>query len=370
MENTEYLDFDDAVQFLKTTPSTLYKWLQGGKIPGHKLGRQWRFLKDELEIHISGTGSRINVQKDFLNLRRILSTRSTHKESDVNTNPGSIVEALIWDAFDHNARTLHIYPSKGRYEVSYRSNSEMAVLTTLQEDSFQELDQALTKISNSMDEGVSRRIYLHRNDEDVLQVRYQKLETVAGPRLTLRLWQPEKDVLPLEKITPDPNVIRVFKTWLTKQSGLILVTGISGSGKTTTIYSLINEYKNKGKLVFTVEESAEMVIEGVNQVEIKGSKYGDFEETFERVYLSDPDVICLGLGSYQGLEDQIYNAAYKAASTGHIVILQMDQPSGVAALNTFKKYVNRPVDHLIVGCVSQRLVEEDGKISPIYDFIG
>ena len=57
MDNKNYLDFDEAVQLLKTTPSTLYKWLQAGKIPGHKLGRQWRFLKDELEIHVSGKGS-------------------------------------------------------------------------------------------------------------------------------------------------------------------------------------------------------------------------------------------------------------------------------------------------------------------------
>ena len=66
MDNNEYLDFDQAVCFLKTTPSTLYKWLQAGKIPGHKLGRQWRFLKDELDIHVSGKGSKINVQLRLL----------------------------------------------------------------------------------------------------------------------------------------------------------------------------------------------------------------------------------------------------------------------------------------------------------------
>ena len=64
MENTEYLDFDQTVQLLKTTPSTLYKWLQAGKIPGHKLGRQWRFSKDELESYISGKNSRTYVQRD------------------------------------------------------------------------------------------------------------------------------------------------------------------------------------------------------------------------------------------------------------------------------------------------------------------
>ncbi|MBC7370981.1 MAG: helix-turn-helix domain-containing protein, partial [Bdellovibrionaceae bacterium] len=52
MDNHDYLDFDEAVGYLKTTSSTLYKWLQNGKVPGHKLGRQWRFSKDELELHV------------------------------------------------------------------------------------------------------------------------------------------------------------------------------------------------------------------------------------------------------------------------------------------------------------------------------
>ncbi len=368
MDNNDYLDFDDAVQFLKTTPSTLYKWLQAGKIPGHKLGRQWRFLKDELEIYVSGKGSRIHIQKDLLNLGELLSTRSKNKENDMNTSATSISEKIIWDAFDHGSRLVHIYPSKGKYEISYRAKSGMETLTAIQEDSFKELDDSLTKISTSLDEGASRRIYLHRGEEDVLQVRYQKLETVTGPRLTLRLWQPEKDVLPLEKITGDANALANFKSWLTKPSGLILVSGASGSGKTTTIYSLINEYKNQGRLVFTIEETAELVIEGINQVEIKGRQYENFEEVFEKVYSSDPDVICLGLGSCIGIEEKVFNAAYKAASTGHIVVIQMDQPSCVEALSTFKKFVHYPVDHLMVEVSCQKLVEDNGKVRSVYEF--
>ncbi len=368
MDKHEYLDFDEAVQFLKTTPSTLYKWLQAGKIPGHKLGRQWRFLKDELEIHVSGKGSRIHIQKDFLNLAELLSTRSNNKENDMNANATSISEKIIWDAFEHGSRLVHIYPSKGKYEISYRSKAGMEKLTAIQEDSFKELDDSLTKMSTSLDDGASRRIYLHRGEEDVLQVRYQKLETITGPRLTLRLWQPEKDVLPLEKITGDKNALANFKNWLTKPSGLILISGANGSGKTTTVYSLINEYKNQDRLVFTIEETAEFVIEGINQVEIKGRQFENFEEVFEKVYSSDPDVICLGLGSYIGLEEKVFNAAYKAASTGHIVIIQMDQPSCTEALNTFKKFVHYPVDHLLVGVSCQKLVQENGAAKAVYEF--
>ena len=368
MENTEYLDFDEAVQFLKTTPSTLYKWLQASKIPGHKLGRQWRFLKEELEIHVSGKGSRIHIQKDFLNLAELLLTRSKHKESEVDTQTTSVSEKIIWDAFDHGSRLVHIYPAKGKYEISYRSRSGMEKLTDIQEESFAELDISLNKISTALEDGSSRRMHLHRGEQDVLQVRYQKLETVTGPRLTLRLYQPESDVMPLEKITGDPGVLSNFKDWITKKSGLILVSGVTGSGKTTTIYSLLNEFKNQGRLVFTIEDSVEMVIEGINQIEVKGQQKENFEDVFEKVYSSDPDVICLGLGSFVGIENKVFNAAYKAASTGHIVIIQMSQGSCAEALANFSKHVKYPLDDLLVGVSCQKLVDDQGKIRAVYDF--
>lgn len=103
MENTEYLDFDNAVQFLKTTPSTLYKWLQGGKIAGHRLGRQWRFFEMNRDSCFWYRLANQCSKRFFESGADFCATRTKHKESDVNTNPGSIVEALIWDALDRNA---------------------------------------------------------------------------------------------------------------------------------------------------------------------------------------------------------------------------------------------------------------------------
>jgi type IV pilus assembly protein PilB len=366
MENNEYLDFDEAVQILKTTPSTLYKWLQAGKIPGHKLGRQWRFLKDELEIHVSGKGSRIQIQKDFINLTELLLSRSKNKESKMDFNSTSISERIIWDAFDSGSRLIHIYPSKGKYEIAYRTKVGIEKLSTIQEDSFQELDNSLNGISTAVDQESSRRLYLHRGEVDVLQVKYQKLETVTGPRITLRLWQSEKDVLPIDRITSDAKVLNEFKSWLQMKRGILIVSGATGSGKTTTVFSLINEFKNLGRMVFTIEDSADLIIEGINQVELKNQDC--FEEVFEKVYSSDPDVICFGLGSYFGIEEKVFNCAYRAASTGHLVVIQMDQPTCEEALNLFKKYCKYPVEQFITGISTQKLIEEDGRVKAEYEF--
>lgn len=370
MDNNDYLDFDGAVEFLKTTPSTLYKWLQAGKIPGHKLGRQWRFLRDELEIHISGTGSKINIQKDFLQLSKALAARSKNKEYIMETSTNKLAENIIWDAFDHGSRLIHIYPAKGRYEISYRTQQGLDKLSSVQEDFFIELDSALTANSSAIGEEINRRMYLHRDEADVLQVRYQKVETVTGPRVTLRLWQPEKDVLPLEKIVSgNKKVLAHFKNWLTKKHGIIIVTGAPGSGKTTTVYSLINEYQKQNRVVFTIEEAVQLIIEGVNQVELKTKNADQFENIFDQVYSSDPDVICLGLSSYNGIEEKFFNSAYGAAAAGRLVIIQMNHPSCEEAINFLKKNTKHSVDHLIAGVSCQKLVESDGKIQAEYEFL-
>jgi len=368
MENKEYLDFDQTVQLLKTTPSTLYKWLQAGKIPGHKLGRQWRFSKDELENYVSGKSSRMHVQKDLLNLSMLLSNRIKQTENKMNTLTSSVSEKIIWDAFEHGSRLIHIYPSKGKYEISYRTRTGFDKLTDIQEETFLEIDQSLKNLSTVLDHDNSRRIYLHRSDDDTLQVRYQRLDTVTGPRLTLKLYQPESDVMPIEKITSDSITLDQFKSWTKKKSGLILVSGSEGSGKTTTVYSLLNEYKNQGRLVFTIEDSVEMVIEGINQIEMKSNQRENFDKTFDQVYSSDPDVICLGLGSYFGFEEKVFSAAYKAASSGHIVIVQLNKASCDEALATFQRYVNYPTHEILIGISSQKLVATQGTIRAVYEF--
>lgn len=372
MDNNEYLDFNQAVGFLKTTPSTLYKWLQAGKIPGHKLGRQWRFLREELEVHVSGTGSKINVQKDFLTLAELLTARAKNKGEKMETNTDVISEKIIWDAFDHGSRVIHIYPSRGKYEISYRTLKGMEKLTSIQEDSFKKIDEALSQISTGSQRGSSKRINLLRengnSDADVLQVKYQKLDTVMGPRITLCLGQTEKDVMPLEKITGDKTVLETFKKMANKKNGLLVVTGASGSGKTTTLYSLINEFKNKGHVVFTIEDKAELIIEGINQIEMSEKSTDQFEDVFESVYSSDPDVICLSVGAVFDTESSVYNLAYRAASTGHLVVLLMHQPSCADAIKTFNKFVKFPTEHIIAGVSCQKLVEENGKIKAVYEF--
>jgi excisionase family DNA binding protein len=370
MDNNNYLDFDEAVRFLKTTPSTLYKWLQAGKVPAHKLGRQWRFLREELELHVSGKAPKIQLQKEALQFGELLQSRSKKaKENKMDPQLDQLAEKLIWDAFDHGSRLIHIYPCKGKYEISYRTNEGLDKLTTIQEDFFHQLDQSIQRSSTAIHADDSRRMYLQRSEEEAVQVRYQRLETVTGMRLTLRLWQPDKDIPSLDKIVTEKTAKETFESWLKTDSGIIAITGANGSGKTTTVLSILDTLKKQGRVVFTIEDTAEVLIDGVNHVEVKGRDPKNFNDAFDKIYSSDPDVLCFGMGSAVGIESTMYNTAYQAASTGHLVILHMDAPAPEVALEEMKKYISYEFSHLLVGISAQKLVREGKNRGAIYSFL-
>jgi len=170
-------------------------------------------LKDELDAHISGSASTATIQKDLMRLTWLLQSRSQKKEEKMRDNMDLIPERMIWDAFDHGSSVIHIYPAKGKYEISYRTSKGLEKLIGIQDESFSLIDEALAKIASGTEN--NKRINLMRDAEseesDLLQVNYQKLDTVTGPRVTLRLWQTEKDVLSLDKITSDKTALESFK---------------------------------------------------------------------------------------------------------------------------------------------------------------
>jgi len=371
MDNKTYLDFDEAVSFLKTTPSTLYKWLQAGKVPGHKLGRQWRFLKEELELHVSGKGPQIQSQKEILALSNLLFQRSK-KENPMDAQTTTLAEQLIWDAYDHGSRTIHIGPVKGHYEIRYRQRQGLEKLTEIQEATFSALDEYWQKNSSALQSERSRRLYLNRSAEEGLQIRYNRLETVSGPRVTLTLFNPERDVMPLEKIcSGDDNVLATFRKWAQSSFGLIVLSGTPGSGKTTTFYSMLHEIRKQGGNVITLERPVNLVIEGINQVELPEETPHELHFQINAILSSDPDVIgLLGLNSSQPeMEKILIQSAVAMASTGHLVVLQLHSASLKEAHSLIQSCVDLDIDKILVGISSQKLVPASQGLKAEYQFL-
>lgn len=345
MQNQDYLDFNETVTYLKTTSSTLYKWLQAGKLPAHKLGRQWRFSRSELDAHLF---------------------------SQTKTSTENLSKKIIWEAYDLGVRTIHISPMRGDYEISYRSHQGAHSVTTMTVEQFKDMNQYFSKQINSLDnknENSNYRIFLKRDSEEI-QIKYHSIDTVVGLKVTMTLWNPEKDVMPLEKICgSDPTALNKFKDMSKRRQGLIIVTGQSGSGKTSTVYSLLNEFNQKRNIVFTLEDKVQMIVQGIQQVEFNYKNKSQLTNVIEEIYNSDPDVICFGLTSMAGFEDVIFTEAAKIVQSGHVVVLQMNFATVDQAIQNFKKHSDIQLDERsFIGAVSQKLVSRAGKIVAEYQF--
>lgn len=355
--NEQYLDFDEAVAFLKTNSSTLYKWLQSGKVPGHKLGRQWRFLREELELHISGKTLNIQSQHDALALASLVQSRANNRKVPAPSDIAGLTEALIWDGFYQEATAIHLAPSDDRYTLSYRTRGELKTILTLSESMFQALHQALLNLCEPAGSDDARRAYLQHNEEDACLVTYQRLETRMGTHVTLQLREPYRDVPALNHIVSNATDYAVLQQWLAHNHGIIAITGAWGSGKTTTTVSCLDYLKEQGKIVFTLEDDDTYVVPGIHQIALRSGQIAEFEQHFAKIMASDADAICLILNSYTSLHDVILQAAYRAATTGHLVILHLNAPTGEVALNQIKQVIPNAVDEkLLIGISSQELV--------------
>lgn len=370
MDNLEYLDFDQAVAFLKTTPSTLYKWLQAGKVPGHKLGRQWRFLKDELEFHVSGKAPRVQHQKELIRFAEFLQQRANTKTKE-GFAMDNLSEKLIWDAFDRGVREIHIAPRGGKYEITYRRLRESVESQTLIEESLlHHLDEAWTEQSSPLKSENRRRFVLHRSENENVQVQYRKVETITGPHIALFMLEPNSDIMPFEKIMADTDKIQTVKSWLQRKKALIIVAGAAGSGKTTTVFSMMDELRRQGKVIFTLESSAPLVFDGVNQVEYSPRNTEDFTQNLLAVWAANPDAVIFGMGETYSLENDIFKAAGGTAKDGCLAILQLNADSIQQAAAKFEDSLGEDLKGVPVGIIWQELEKTtSNKLKARYEII-
>lgn len=361
MNTKRYLNFDEAVELLGTTRSTLYKWMQAGKIPGHKLGRQWRFLENELLSFTSGTEEKQNLQNSLNNLGNLLAKRKKEASKMNPSNDHStceIAEQLIWDATNSGATGIHFQPREGKYEIAYRGTEELEKLSLVDKATFHELNSYYQQISSPIKGEDKRRFFLGKKVGEGkidLHIRYQQLETVVGSRVTLKISRSDHIANSLKIIAKDKD-LATLERWCAAPHGIVVFCGAPGSGKTTSIHCAIHDLVKNSRVVFTIEDPVEYVIEGANQIEVDMKNQESVQRAIDSIYDSDLDVLCLGLNFNSATEEQVFYAAKQAAASGHLVLLQLEESSPKAALEKLQLHLGDKIADLIVGISSQKLV--------------
>ena len=368
----DYLTFEQASEFLKTPASTLYRWVREGTVPGHKFGRQWRFRRDELEAALLG-----DITQDVdptQPLAEFLRTRGGTMQIQNWDTPTGIAEALIWDAVDHGAQVIHLSPAGDGHELKYRGEAGLEPLVQVPRETFDALNDAWTTASREVQGPNRRRIFVSRGEGDEtqrVQVKYQRLETLSGPRITLRLIQESNFPPDFARIAPDRTDGETLQRWASTPHGLVLIAGRSGSGKTTTAYVCLNHLAVSGQnVVFTIEEEVGMYLHGVNQVEVNLDDERAYREAFSAIFASDLDALFIASTFAQRHRSTLWGTALSAAESGHLVFVQLEADSAEDALAKFRTAVDRPFDDQLVGAVWQELLpNENGGRHARYEFV-
>ncbi|HET7340490.1 MAG TPA: type II secretion system ATPase GspE [Methylomirabilota bacterium] len=268
-----------------------------------------------------------------------------------------LVNLLIENAISNEASDIHIEPFEDTLRIRYRIDG----ILYEQEAPPRRLQAAVTsriKIMAEMNIAERRlpqdgriRVTLHGQRVDI---RVSTIPTVHGESIVMRLLQRSSVFLPLERLGFPADTLKRFESLIKLPHGIILVTGPTGSGKTTTLYAALDKINGPGVKIITVEDPVEYQLKGVNQIPVKAKIGLSFAQGLRHIVRQDPDVILVG--EIRDLETA--EVAIQASLTGHLVFSTLhtnDAPGAITRLQDMgvEGYL---VASVLEAVLAQRLV--------------
>lgn len=277
---------------------------------------------------------------------------------DINNSPiVQLVKNLIEQAVRQRASDIHIEPMEKQLRVRYRIDG------TLYEKHSYSLRYlppivARIKIIGGMDIAEKRKPQDGRITQIVdrmeYDIRVSVLPTVYGEKIVMRLTS--KNALTKEKgqLGLNEEEMKIFDRILSNPHGLLLVTGPTGSGKSTTLYTALSELNNEEVNIITVEDPVEANIDGINQIQVNSRANLTFASALRAILRQDPDIIMIG----EIRDEETATIAVQASITGHMVVSTLHTNSAASTVTRLEDMGIEPylIADASVGVIAQRLV--------------
>ncbi len=269
------------------------------------------------------------------------------------------VEYLLHYAYDQRASDIHIEPKRDRSLVRLRIDGVLHYIHTIPRVVHPSIVSRIKMLSR-MDIAEKRRPQdgriktAFRGRE--IELRVSTLPTAFGEKIVIRIFDPDILFQDLKDLGFYPRELQLFNSFLKKTHGIILVTGPTGSGKTTTLYSALKFLSSPEVNIVTIEDPIEMVVEDFNQVGVQPQIGLDFAESLRTILRQDPDIIMVG----EIRDPETASNAVQAALTGHLVLSTLhtnDAPSSVTRLLDLG-VPDFLISSTVLGVVAQRLVRK------------
>lgn len=268
-----------------------------------------------------------------------------------------LVNMFITQAVRDGASDIHIEPEDGNLRIRYRVDGLLRDIMTPPRD-LQAGIVSRIKIMADLDIAEKRvpqdGHFQTMMGEKSIDVRVSTLPTIYGEKIVMRLLDRTSVLLGLEDLGLSPTSLGRFKKMITRPYGLLLVTGPTGSGKTTTLYAALNTINSPEKNIVTIEDPVEYQLKGINQVQVNAKVGVTFANGLRTILRQDPDIIMVG----EIRDKETATIAIQAALTGHMVFSTLhtnDAPGAIARL------VDMGVEPFLIassltGVLAQRLV--------------
>ncbi|MGB8700683.1 MAG: GspE/PulE family protein [Thermosynechococcaceae cyanobacterium] len=269
-----------------------------------------------------------------------------------------LVNKILAKALQEGVSDIHIEPQEENLRIRFRKDGVLS-------QAFPPLPRKIIpavisrfKIISDLDiaerrqpqDGRIRRLYQGRK----VDFRVSTLPSRFGEKVVLRILDNSSTQLGLDKLITDPNSLEIVRDMVSRPFGLILVTGPTGSGKTTTLYSALSECNDPGVNISTAEDPIEYTLPGLTQVQVIREKGMDFASILRAFLRQDPDVILVG----ETRDKETAKTAIEAALTGHLVLTTLHTNDAASAIARLAEMDVEPfmVSASLIGVVAQRLM--------------
>lgn len=270
-----------------------------------------------------------------------------------------LVDAFLTDAVKRGASDIHFEPEEGFLRIRYRIDGVLHQVRSLHNKYWSSIVVRL-KVMSNMDLAETRapqdgRIHLKVAGHPI-DFRVAAQPTIHGENFVLRILDREKSIVPLEKLDLSENNRALLKLMMARPEGIILVTGPTGSGKTTTLYSMLSYLNSESVNIMTLEDPVEYPIPMIRQSSIGSSSKMDFANGIRSLMRQDPDIILVG----EMRDMETAEMGFRAAMTGHQVFSTLHTNSAIGAFPRLLDIGVLPdiMSGNIIGVIGQRLIRK------------
>ena len=308
-------------------------------------------------VNIDNNGQKIDI--NVINNQPLQNSNAVKEIDFINTPVVDVVNNIISEAVDMGASDIHFDPAEDTIRVRIRIDGILDDYAVIPSSVKQNVITRI-KILSGMNITETRlpqdgAIKTVLNNRD-LDMRVSSLPTKKGEKIVIRILDYSRSMRGIEYLYFSEENYKKIMKMISAPNGIILVTGATGSGKSTTVYSFLQKLNIKGANLITVEDPVEMEIKGINQVQVNSDIGLDFAAVLRSILRQDPNIIMIG----EIRDSETAQIAVRASITGHLVLSTLHTNN---ALTTIERLIDMGVERYLLssaltGIVSQKLARK------------